>query len=49
MDIVPYMCDIDHMSANLMNAKLLRKYTVASGFKICDYWYVGNKSEHIKE
>lgn len=48
MDIMPYMCTIDHMSARLMNAKLLRNHTVAEGAEICDYWYVGNKSTATK-
>lgn len=48
MDIMPYLCTIDHMSASIMNAKLLRSHTVAEGAERCDYWYVGNKSTAIK-
>lgn len=48
MDIMPYMCTIDHMSARLMNAKLLRNHTVAEGAESCDYWYIGDKSEATK-
>lgn len=48
MDIMPYLCTIDHMSARLMNAKLLRNHTVAKGAESCDYWYVGNKSTATK-
>lgn len=48
MDIMPYLCTIDHMSARVMNAKLLRNHTVAEGAESCDYWYVGNKSMATK-
>lgn len=49
MDIMPYLCETDHITAALMNAKLLRKYTVATGADHCDYWYVGSKSNATKE
>ena len=39
--VLPVMCDIDHITASLMHAKLNRKYTLASGGKVCDYWLVG--------
>lgn len=48
MELMPYMCETDHMSAKLMNAKLLRNHTVAEGAESCDYWYVGNQSSAIK-
>ncbi|MBQ8596869.1 MAG: L-2-amino-thiazoline-4-carboxylic acid hydrolase [Lachnospiraceae bacterium] len=48
MEMMPYMCATDHMSANLMNAKLLRNHTVAEGADSCDYWYVGNRSKATK-
>lgn len=49
MEIMPYLCETDHVTANLMNAKLIRKHTVAQGSEFCDYWYVGNKSETAKD
>lgn len=48
MDIMPYMCETDHITADLINAKLLRKHTVAMGAESCDYWYVGNRSNTTK-
>lgn len=48
MAIMPYLCEVDHIAAALMNAKLLRKYTVATGADHCDYWYVGSKSNATK-
>ena len=43
LDVLQVMCDVDYLSAGLMHAKLYRKHTLASGGKICDYWYVGDK------
>jgi len=48
MDIMPYLCETDHITAALMNAKLLRNCTVATGADHCDYWYVGSKSNATK-
>ena len=42
------MCDIDHITASLMQAKLNREYTLASGGKVCDYWFVGDKMKNPK-
>lgn len=49
MDIMPYLCETDHVTAGLMNAKLLRKHTVALGSESCDYWYVGTRSNTTKQ
>lgn len=49
MDIMPYLCETDHITAALMNAKLLRNHTVAMGAESCDYWYVGSRSKATKE
>lgn len=43
LDVLPVMCDIDYLSAKLMHFKLNRKYTLASGGEVCDYWFVGDK------
>lgn len=48
MDIMPYLCETDHVTAGLMNAKLLRNHTVALGSESCDYWYVGTRSNATK-
>ena len=47
-EVLPVMCDIDHITASLMHAKLNRKYTLASGGKVCDYWFVGDKMKNPK-
>ena len=49
MDFMPHLCEIDNPMAALMNAKLLRNHTVATGAFSCDFWYVGNKSNASKE
>ncbi len=46
LDVLQVMCDVDYLSAGLMHAKLYRKHTLASGGKICDYWFVGDKIEN---
>lgn len=43
MELMPYLCATDYKTAELMHAKLIRKHTVADGYEICDYWYVGDK------
>lgn len=44
-DLMPSICLIDHKSAEMMHAKLIRTHTVALGADSCDYWYVGDKSK----
>ena len=48
LEVLPVMCDIDHITDSLMHAKLNRKYTLASGGKVCDYWFVGDKMKNPK-
>ena len=48
LDILPVMCDVDHMTAALMHAKLHREQTLASGGGMCDYWFYGNKLKDPK-
>ncbi len=48
LDILPVMCDIDHMTAGLMHAKLHREHTLASGGPVCDYWFYGDKIREPK-
>ena len=43
LEILPVMCDVDFLTAKLMHFKLYREHTLASGGKVCDYWYVGDK------
>lgn len=48
LEVLPVMCEIDLLSAELMHAKLIRKQTLASGGECCDYWFVGDKSPSAK-
>ena len=48
IEVLPVMCEIDLLSAELMHAKLIRKQTLASGGDRCDYWFVGDKSPSAK-
>lgn len=48
IEVLPVMCEIDLLSAELMHAKLIRKQTLASGGDRCDYWFVGDKSTSAK-
>ena len=48
-DIMPKFCAIDHASAKLMHAKLIRHSTEALGGSCCDYWFVGDQSETAKK
>ena len=46
LDVLHVMCEMDHLTAKLMHAKLYRAQTLARGGAFCDYWYVGDKNEH---
>ena len=46
LDVLPVMCDIDYLSAKLMHFNLNRKYTLASGGEVCDYWFIGDKMKN---
>lgn len=48
LDILPILCDVDFKTASLMHAKLYREFTLASGGKLCDYWFVGDKIQDPK-
>ena len=48
IEVLPVMCEIDLLSAELMHAKLIRTQTLASGGDCCDYWFVGDKSPSAK-
>lgn len=43
LEILPVMCDIDFKTASLMHANLHRKYTLAKGGEMCDYWFIGDR------
>ena len=43
MDILPVMCDVDHITPRLIHGRLTRQYTLATGGPICDYLITGDK------
>ena len=44
LELMPYLCKTDHITASLVHAKLIRHHTIARGADSCDYWYVGDRS-----
>ncbi len=46
MEILPVICDIDFLTAKARGAVLHREQTLATGEKMCDYWFVGDKVEN---
>ena len=49
LEVLPVMCEIDFLSAELMHARLIREQTLASGGEMCDYWFVGDRSPLAKQ
>lgn len=49
MEILPYMCNIDHKTAELMRLKLYRPRTVSAGYQKCEYWLIGDKSRFAEK
>lgn len=43
LEVLPVMCEMDHLTAKLMHITLHREQTLASGGEMCDYWFVGDK------
>lgn len=43
LEILPVVCDIDYLTAKAKCAVLHREQTLATGGKMCDYWFVGDK------
>jgi len=48
LDILPVVCDIDYLIAEARHSVLRRQHTLATGGKICDYWFVGDKVKEPK-
>lgn len=46
LEILPVICDTDYITANAKRAVLHRGETLATGGKMCDYWFVGDKMEN---
>ena len=42
-ELAKYLCQLDFMMADLMNAKLVRTTTIAEGGDLCDFRYSLNK------
>lgn len=45
MEVLPYMCNIDHRTAETFGFKLFRNQTVSNGDDDCAYWFVDKKSK----
>lgn len=45
MEYMPVICGSDHATAAFMHARLIREHTVAEGYDICDYRYVGDREK----
>jgi hypothetical protein len=43
LEILPVCCELDHLLTEASHGKLLRRYTLAEGGPMCDYWIVGDK------
>ena len=48
-ELLPYLCKTDHVLAEVLHARLIRKQIESLGGDYCDYWYVGDQSEPAKE
>ena len=48
LEVLPVMCDIDHLTARLMHLSLHREQTLAGGGTMCDYWFVGDRVKNPK-
>ncbi|MCR4703262.1 MAG: L-2-amino-thiazoline-4-carboxylic acid hydrolase [Saccharofermentans sp.] len=46
LDVLPVCRELDHILTEASHGKLIRKYTLATGGNICDYWIV---PDSIKE
>lgn len=44
MDVLPIMCEIDHVTARLAHGRLTRAHTLAQGGPVCDYLIEGDES-----
>lgn len=44
LDVLPIMCDIDHVTARLMHGRLTRHYTLATDGPLCDYLIRGDQA-----
>ncbi len=46
LEVLPVMCDIDHLTAKLMHLTLHREQTLAGGGEMCDYWFTGDQMKN---
>jgi hypothetical protein len=46
MDVLPVMCEIDHITARLAHGRLTREQTLAQGGAVCDYLIEGDEHAH---
>ncbi len=43
LEVLPVCCELDHILTEASHGKLIRKYTLATGGAMCDYWIVPDK------
>lgn len=48
-ELIPYMCQMDYISIDMMGATLYRTKTLATGGDCCDFHVVKNGSQWIKD
>ena len=43
LEVLPVCCELDHILTEASHGKLIRKYTLATGGGMCDYWIVPDR------
>ena len=46
LDVLPIMCEVDHITARLAHGRLTREHTLAQGGAVCDYLIEGDERAH---
>lgn len=47
MNMMPFLCKMDHIQMEVLHGTLIRKHTVADGANECDYWILGDKETEL--
>ena len=48
LDVLPYLCNVDYYSLEMMNAKLVRVHTLGNGEE-CDYALCGDQGPYLQK
>lgn len=46
LEALKICCDLDYKTAKAKHATLYREQTLADDGEMCDYWFVGDKTEN---